>query len=165
MLRGERFWNRQRGERKKQKERRFFTRAVNHVDAMPFERGPKPPSTVRIERTVGWPIQALLEWATLKASVSAACKARLALKEGLNGPPLKFEPCAHLHVPGERSASGTGDDAEGRIPNAIVGEPKAFGVGAIQALSVQLEMGAIAKLIDPFKTYIEIVDAVAAELG
>ena len=75
---------------------------------------------------------------------------------------LELVPGAELHVPGECSHCGTGDDSKRRVSIAVIGKAKAFCVGAVQAVSMNLDLTSLAELVNTFQADIRGVDTITA---
>src|SRR6202012_5675798 len=77
----------------------------------------------------------------------------------------ELKPRTDLHIPRQSPLRSARDKAEGGVSHAVVRQPEAFRVGTVQAFAVQLNVRSIAKLIHALDAYIEIVNAVAAQIG
>jgi hypothetical protein len=75
---------------------------------------------------------------------------------------LELIPGAELHVPWQCPLCGTGDDAKRRVSNTDIGKAKAFCVGAVQAVSMKLDLSSVAQLINTFHADIGGMDTVTA---
>ena len=73
-------------------------------------------------------------------------------------------PGAELDIPWQCSLSGTGDDAKRRVSIAEIGKAKAFGVGAVQAVAMNLDLPPLAELVDTFHADIGSMDTVTAQI-
>src|ERR1700677_3761835 len=75
---------------------------------------------------------------------------------------LELIPGAELHVPWQCSHCSSGNDAKRRVSNPDIGQAKAFCVGAVQAVSMKLDLPPIAELVDTFHADIGGVDTITA---